>query len=226
MKELTAAIALAGSMLCSSALAAVIDRSAPVAVMDFGTRPGATVAEININNAEHTTSEYIITRLVNRNCFDVMDKDLVLDKLAAEKLKTTGIIDPDTAKRIGALLHTRYIVYGNVTNVSTSKTGTEFLGSVGGSINVATVKAHIIARVMDIDTGNIIMIGKGEGHSKSSFTKIKAGQNFMNINVIKIGAVKVSQESVHNAIRKAAYAAVDDLILKLYSEDNKKWKIK
>lgn len=31
-----------------------------IAVMDFGTRPGATPEEININNAEYISCEYMI----------------------------------------------------------------------------------------------------------------------------------------------------------------------
>ena len=222
MKKILAAIVLAANFICTGAFAAAIERSAPVAVMDFGTRPGATVAEININNAEHTTSEYIITRLVNRSCFDVKDKDLVMGYLQEQHLNTVGLIDPDTAKCIGDALNTRYLLYGNVTNVNVSETGTQLDFKITGGVNICTVKAHIIARVMDVETGDIVMVAKGEGKSKSSF--VKAGQKFAG--TIKIGAAKVTQDSVHNAIQKAAYTAVDDLIFRLYGEDNKKWKIK
>ncbi len=199
-----------------------IDRNANVAVMDFGTRPGATTAEININNAEHTSNDYIITRLVNRNCFNVIEKDFALKVAADEDLNVTGIIDPDTAKRIGEILHVKYLIYGNVANVSVSDTGTEILGAIGGGVNICTVKARIIARMMDIDTGTIITVAKGEGKSKSSFVNLAAGRDWMNIKVIEIGSVKVTQDSVHNAIQKAAYAAVDDIIFKLFNEPKDK----
>ena len=114
-------------LFSSQCFAAVIAKDANVAVMDFGTRPGATPSEININNAEYASSEYIINGLVNKHCFNIMDKDMVMQQLKAENLTTVGLIDPDTAKRIGDLLHTRYIIYGNVTNVSISDTGTELM---------------------------------------------------------------------------------------------------
>lgn len=207
-------------LLCFNmvALAGTIDRNASVAVMDFGTRPGATTAEININNAEHVSCDYIITRLVNRQCFNVMEKELALNTAKAEGLKVVGLIDPDSAKRIGELLKTKYLIYGNVTNVSVSDTGTSIVGNIGGGVNVCTVKAHIMARMMDIETGNIIAIAKGDGKSKSSFVKIAAGNSLMNVNVVKIGTARVTQDSVHNAIQKAAYAAADDLMFKLFSE--------
>lgn len=198
--------------------AATIDRNATVAVMDFGTRPGASTAEININNAEHVSCDYIISRLVNRQCFNVMEKELALNTAKANGLNVIGIIDPDSAKKIGELLDAKYLIYGNITNVSISDTGTSIMGNIGGGVNVCTVKAHIIARMMDIATGNIIMVAKGEGKSKSNFVKIAYGSSLANVSVIKIGTVKVTQDSVHNAIQKAAYAAVDDFMFKLFNE--------
>ncbi|WP_443684994.1 CsgG/HfaB family protein [Phascolarctobacterium succinatutens] len=193
------------AMLWSShCFAAAIAKDANVAVMDFGTRPGATTSEISINNAEYTSSEYIINGLVNKHCFNIMDKDMVMHRLQEKQLKTVGLIDPDTAKKIGSLLNTRYIIYGNVTNVSVSDTGTQILTNIGGGVNVCTVKAHVIARVMDVETGDILMAVKGDGKSKSSFVKLHAGNGLTGVKVLKIGTVNVTMDSVHNAIAKAA----------------------
>lgn len=203
LKKFLLGIGLA--MLWSShCFAAAIAKDANVAVMDFGTRPGATPSEININNAEYSSSEYIINGLVNKHCFNIMDKDMVMQQLKAEHLTTVGLIDPDTAKRIGDLLHTRYIIYGNVTNVSISDTGTQIMTNIGGGVNVCTVKAHVIARVMDVETGDILMAVKGDGKSKSSFVKLHAGNGLTGVKVLKIGTVNVTMDSVHNAIAKAA----------------------
>ena len=203
LKKILLGIGLA--MLWSShCFAAAIAKDANVAVMDFGTRPGATPSEININNAEYASSEYIINGLVNKHCFNIMDKDMVMQQLKAEHLTTVGLIDPDTAKRIGDLLHTRYIIYGNVTNVSVSDTGTQILTNIGGGVNVCTVKAHMIARVMDVETGDILMAVKGDGKSKSSFVRLHAGNGLTGVKVLKIGTVTVTMDSVHNAIAKAA----------------------
>lgn len=203
LKKFLLGIGLA--MLWSShCFAVAIAKDANVAVMDFGTRPGATPSEININNAEYASSEYIINGLVNKHCFNIMDKDMVMQQLKAENLTTVGLIDPDTAKRIGDLLHTRYIIYGNVTNVSISDTGTQIMTNIGGGVNVCTVKAHMIARVMDVETGDILMAVKGDGKSKSSFVRLHAGNGLTGVKVLKIGTVTVTMDSVHNAIAKAA----------------------
>lgn len=221
MKKIIAFVML---MLCSLGSVAnashILTKDTSVAVMDFGTRPGATMAEININNAEYISCEYIISRFVERNCFHVVDKEFVMNSLKQEGINTTGIIDPDTAKKIGQMLNVRYIVYGNVSNVNVSETGTQIVHVIGGGVNVCTVKANIIARIMDVTTGRIVAMARGEGKSKSSYVNVAAGSD--NAGVITIGTVKVTQDSVHNAIQKAAFSTVDDFMFKLFLEEKPK----
>ncbi len=211
MKTIVGVIVLL-MLIAQSAWAALPSKDEAVAVMDFGTRPGATTSEINIHNAEYTSSEYVINQLVKRQCFVVKDKDMVMHKLKAENLKTTGLIDPDTARRIGQMLGVRYIIYGNVVNVSVSDTGTEIMYNIGGGVNVCTVKAHILGRLMDVETGDILMAVRGDGKSKSSFVKLRAGNDLINAHVITIGTKKVTMDSVHNAIQKGAEQMVDNMV--------------
>ncbi len=211
MKTIVGVIVLL-MLIAQSTWAALPSKDEAVAVMDFGTRPGATTSEINIHNAEYTSSEYVINQLVKRQCFVVKDKDMVMNKLKAENLKTTGLIDPDTARRIGQMLGVRYIIYGNVVNVSVSDTGTEIMYNIGGGVNVCTVKAHMLGRLMDVETGDILMAVRGDGKSKSSFVKLRAGNDLINAHVITIGTKKVTMDSVHNAIQKGAEQMVDNMV--------------
>ena len=122
-----------------AAQAAMIEKDAVVAVMDFGTHPGAASSDIALANAEGTTSEYVIARLINDGKMVVMDKENVRNQLEANNVKLTGLIDPDSAKVIGDVLNCQYIVYGNVNDVSVSNTGTRMLGPVGGNVNICTL---------------------------------------------------------------------------------------
>ena len=189
-----------------------------VAVMDFGTHPGAATSDISIANAGKTTSEYVTDSLVKSGRFIVMERDLHQKSLEEERLKTTGLIDPDTAKRIGELLHVDYLIYGNVTDISVSDTGTQVNTFVVGGVTVGTVKAHIIVRMMEIKTGSIIMAAKGEGNSKSSYVKV--GTRPMGL--VSIGTKTVTQDSVHNALQKGANAAVELLAERLYGKPQDK----
>lgn len=188
-----------------------MEKNPTVAVMDFGVHKGATTSDISLINAEKTACEYVIDRLVDTNQFYIVDKAVIDKYIAEENLNVTGLIDPDTAQRLGRLLNAKYIIYGNVVDVTLSDTGTQVMANIGGGVVVNTVKAHIIARMMDVSTGDIIMAAKGEGKSKSTYTKVKAAP----IGIVTIGTAKVTQDSVHNAIQKAAYASVDLLVKRL-----------
>ena len=190
--------------------AAIVETS-NIAIMDLGTHEGAVPFEINIFNAGKASSEYLIQRLFEVGKFNVMDRTLVEDRIRASNLNTTGLIDPDTAKKIGDILGVDYLVYGNVNDVTLSETGGS-TGGVGLDISKITVKAHIIVRVMEVETGKIIGAAKGEGKSRGSFVRIKGSP----VAVLEVGRAKVTQDSVHNALQQAAFQTVDKLIKQLY----------
>lgn len=185
-----------------------IERGSSVAVMDMGVHQGTSDPDVNLLNAETASSEYIITRLVETKNFDVKDRTLILQAL--QKLNMLGLIDPDTAKRIGRILEVRYIIYGNVVDVSIAVEKT--------LVNVNTVKAHLVIRIMDIETGNVLMAAKGEGKSASAFIGDSEANFFF------IGSTKVSQTAVHNALKKAAFQAVDVLDERLFGINKNKRK--
>ena len=182
--------------------AALIEKGASVAVMDLGVHKGTSEPDVNLLNAEKSSSEYVIQRLIETNNFEVKDRTMILNVL--EKFDMLGLIDPDTAKKLGEILGIRYIVYGNVVDVSVA------VGKAGVVVN--TVKAHMVIRIMDVETGNVIMAAKGEGKSASSFIG-DSTEKF-----ITIGTTKVNQTAVHNALQKAAFQAVDVLNERLFAK--------
>ena len=210
MKKFLAALAIFLSV-CTPAFAGMIEETAKIAIMDLGTHEGAVPFEINVFNAGKASSEYLIQRLFEVGKFNIMDRTLVEEKIQASQLNTTGLIDPDTAKKIGEILGADYLVYGNVNDVTLSDTGTSTAG-VGFDISKITVKAHIIVRVMEVKTGRIISAAKGEGKSRGSFVRIKGSPAVM----LEFGRTKVTQDSVHNALQQAAFQTVDILIKRLY----------
>lgn len=211
MKKIFAIIFIFALMINSAVFAAKIEDNAQVAVMDFGTHPGAVTVDINIFNAGKTAHEYILKRLFETDKFDIVDRFLVEEKIRSENLNTSGLIDPDTALKLGKILGVKYIIYGNVNDVTLSDVGTKI--AVGG-ITICTVKSHIILRMMNVETGEIISAAKGEGKSKSSFVRVGSD----NVAVIEVGSIKVTQDSVHNAIQQAAFQSIDILIERLYSD--------
>lgn len=189
--------------LCITVEAATLNSEASVAVMDFGVHQAAD-PDVDLLNAERASSEYIIARLIDSKKFTVMDKDIVNELIADEGLNITGLIDPDTARRLGEILGVRYLIYGNVVDMVVEN-------EVAVMVKANTVKCHIVARMMDVETGKILMAAKGEGKSKSASVNL-------NEKFFIIGTVKVSQTSVHNALQKAAFNAVDLLVQRLYGK--------
>ena len=196
-------------IMTSNAEAALIEENAKVAVMDFGTHPHAVTIDINILNAGQAAHEYILQRLFESQKMDIMDRTMYEAQLAEQNLNTTGLIYHDTAQKIGKILGVDYIIYGNVNDVTLSEIGTQV--GIGG-VTICTVKSHIIARIMNVETGEIISAAKGEGKSKSSFVKVKGGE----VLTVEVGRSKVTQDSVHNALQQAAFQTVDVLIGRLY----------
>lgn len=219
-----------------------VAEGASVAVTDFGIHEGAATSDIAILNVGKAAGTYVIERLVDSGHFNVIERESARARFEEKSLglqgltqsdsyyaqvykavlmddgKLAGLIDPVTAKQIGELLGASYLVYGNVNDVTVSDTGTNVLG-VGG-VTVGTTKAHVIVRMMDVSTGDIVMAAKGEGSSKTSYVKAGAPT----IGYISIGTKKVTQDSVHNAVQKAAYQAIDIMVERLYGEKGKKTK--
>lgn len=215
MKKILSIIFIVTLAITSTVFAAKIEDNAQVAVMDFGTHPGAVTIDINIFNAGKTAHEYVLKRLFESQKLNIADRFLVEEKIKSENLNTTGLIDPDTALKLGKILGVKYIIYGNVNDVTLSDVGTQI--GIGG-VTVCTVKSHIILRIMNVETGEIISAAKGEGKSKSSFVKVGSSD----VAVIEVGRTKVTQDSVHNAIQKAAFQGADILIERLYNEGSQK----
>lgn len=180
--------------------AALIDKGAPVAVTDMGVHKGTSDPDVDLLNAEVASSEYVIQRLAATNNFTVKDRTLLHEAL--QKLNLFGLIDPDTAKKLGVILGVRYLVYGNVTDVSVAVDK--------ALVNVHTVKAHLVLRIMDVETGKILTAARGEGTSASSFV---GDEKFF-----VIGTIKVTQTAVHNALQKASFQTVDVLNERLFGK--------
>ena len=211
MNKIFFAITTILAMLLSipMSFAATIEDNASVAVMDFGIHPDAVPIDINIFNAGKAASEYVVNALAKKNHFEIMDRSMVEDKIKTEKLNTTSLIDPDTAQRLGKILGVKYIIYGNVNDVTLSDVNTSIVGS---GVTVCTVKSHLILRMMNVETGDIICAAKGEGKSKSAKSAIV---------LIEVGNSKVSQDSVQNAVKMASFQTVDILVERLYGNPNK-----
>ena len=202
-------------LMCSTVEAALIEEPATVAVMDFGVHQGTSEAEFEQVEIGKSATEYITVRLIKSGKFHIADKDMITEKLSAENIKTDGIIDPVSARRLGEILNVRYIIYGNVLSVSLDSEDKSHYTDNGIRVDSHkdTVKAYIVMRIMDTETGKILMASKGVGDAVTSSSDTL---------FITIGTFNVPIRSVHNALQEASFKAVDLLVKRLFNAPDKK----
>ena len=191
--------------LCTSTADAQESAKPRVAVVDFATINGAMSGELNADKVGMMCVDYIVEALVDSGQFFVMSNELAAKKLADEKLDCAGVIPPSMIRRLGEILEVDFIILGGVYGVGNDQSILEVVSN-GAKINA--VKACIIARMVDVRTGNIVAMAEGRGESKSSLVKV--GKD--NLGFITVGTKKVPQVSVHNSIKKAAAPLVAEFI--------------
>lgn len=84
MKKFLITILLALSVFAPCS-AAQIEQGATVAVMDFGTHPGAVPIDIDIFNADKAVCEYLINSLITSGKLIIMDRTMIEDKIIASR---------------------------------------------------------------------------------------------------------------------------------------------
>ena len=168
-----------------------------IAVMDFALPQGISSADLVSDGSYTGVGDFIIKDLLLDERFYLVDKALYLEQLTNENVTTVGIIDQESAKKIGRIMNVRYIIYGNVTELGND---TNENGISGVGLDLHNVKAKVTLRMLDVQTGDILIAVSGEGKSESSNVKVKANEDYG----LQIGTSRVSSISAYNAIQKAA----------------------
>ena len=129
-------------------------------------------------------SDLLITDLVKDGTFSIIER-ATLDKIMAEQnFSNSERADPASAARIGKLLGVDAILVGSITQFGneTKKTnlgggggnwGGFGLGGVGHSNSKANV--GITARLINVDTAEIMAVAEGKGQSSRSSTSLLGG---------------------------------------------------
>lgn len=181
-----------------------------VAVMDFALPKGISSAELEADGSYTGVGDFIVKELLTDNRFNLIDKTIYSEQLIKEHVKTVGIIDQESAKKIGKIMNVRYIIYGNVTELGND---TNENGVCGVGINLHNVKAKVTLRMLDVQTGNILLAVSGEGKSESSNVEVKMNEDYG----LQIGTSRVSSISAYNAIQKAATNVVENFKTKCFN---------
>ena len=131
--------------------------------------------------------------------FDVIERerlDAVCDELS---LGMSGLIDPATAAQAGHMLGAQYVLCGSLNGLSTRNNNAEVIGI--GNKN-AQVYAHISMRIIEVETGRVVLAARGDGRATNTLTHAP-------LRIIHIGTAGFDQEQVYDAIEKAAMDGVN-----------------
>jgi curli biogenesis system outer membrane secretion channel CsgG len=203
-----------------------------IAVLDFdyGTVQTATAALFGTNvDIGKGIVDLLVTGLVKDGTYSVIERK-ALDKILAEQnFNNSERADPTSAAKIGKLLGVDAIIEGSITEFGNETKNTGLGGGGGGfggfglgGFHHSNSKANvaITARIINIDTGEIMGVADGKGQSaRSSTSLLGGGGNWHGFGAG--GADFGSSDFQQTIIGEATKAAVDQLTTGLVADASK-----
>jgi curli biogenesis system outer membrane secretion channel CsgG len=180
-------VAITSPLAAQTAAGGTTPRRARIAVLDFDyatVHSGiSAIFGTNVDVGQGVT-DLLVTYLVKDGSYSVIERK-VLDRILAEQnFSNSERADASSAAKIGRLLGVDAIVVGSVTQFGNDTKNTGIggvgagLGRVGiGGFNQKQSKAIVglTARVVSVDTGEILATAEGLGESKRTSTSLTGG---------------------------------------------------
>lgn len=142
-----------------------------VSVMQFGNK---AITSRGLRGTDFASaSEYAIYQLSACDWFDLIDYEQLSNIAQMHSINMSGLVDPATVAQLGKISGAQFLVVGNVTGLTT-KENKAFLqaGAAKGGNAQHVVTANVSLRIVDIETGRIVVSGLGNGSSTSTYTEL------------------------------------------------------
>lgn len=143
--------------------------------------------------------EYVYTDLQDSGRFKLLDRTrqrALVDEYAHDM---SGLVDEDTAPVIGNQYGAQYLLMGSIIGVTTRRSETTV---VGAGTKRAQVTATVSLRLVDTETGEVVLAATGRSRKNNTLVKAPLG-------LIRIGTEQVDKEQVNEALEDAIHEAVD-----------------
>lgn len=149
-----------------------------VAVMQFANKAIQT-EDIRREDFD-SAAEYAIYQLSALGWFDLIDYEQLHAIAKMHQINNTGLVDPSTVVQIGKFAGAQFMIVGSVTGLTTKESKVGLEASKGSRSNIETsrsggldttkrtVIANVSMRIVDIETGRIVVAGLGKGESSSA----------------------------------------------------------
>ena len=174
-------------------------------------------------------ADVLVDKLVNDGTFSVIERKKLDTVLAEQNFSNSQRADPSSAAKIGKVLGVNGMIVGSITQFGTEKKSFG-IGGIGGTLGrfgggkVGTKKGKaavaITARIIDINTGEILASKTGKGTSKRSGLVVGgggAGGGGFGAGGISMG----SSDFRETILGEAVHLAVDDLASQLIGEEGR-----
>ena len=215
-----------------------------VAVLDFdyATVMSSSSAMFGNNvDVGRGITDLLVTDLVKDGTYSVIERQALNKIMAEQNFSNSNRADPTSAAKLGKLLGVDAIIVGSITEFGNETKKTNLGGGGGnwhgygmGGVGHSNSKANvgITARIVNVDTGEILGVAEGVGQSSRSSTSLLGGggnwrgfgggnadfgssdfQNTIIGEAVKMAVDKLTTEVISNAPRIAVRAVtIDGLI--------------
>jgi curli biogenesis system outer membrane secretion channel CsgG len=160
-----------------------------VAVIDFdhGTVQSGVAAMFGTNqDVGKGMADLIVEKLVKSGKWRVIERKAISKILAEQNFSNSDRVDPNSAAKIGRLLGADAIIMGSITQFGRddkqAKLGADAIGGrlskygIGGvGQKKSTAVVGLSGRLVNVNTGEILLVASGKGESSRSGTSLVGG---------------------------------------------------
>ncbi len=225
-------------LLCILCLAGILlltaeePRKKRIAILDFdyGTVHSSVRALFGADvDVGHGIADLLVKHLVRDGTYSVIERRVLDQILAEQNFSNSNRANPASAAQIGKLLGVDAVIVGSITQFGGETDEKKVAGAGGGwsgfglgGFKQKKSKAIVTvdARIVDIDTAEILAVADGYGESKRSSTSLLGGG--ASHSGFGVGAVDFSKSDFQETILgEAVKAAVEDMTADVIAANGK-----
>jgi len=183
-----------------------------IAVSKFENKVKGVYGSWNIGEG---MSEMLTTELMKTNRFVVVERQALQDILGEQELGQTGIIQRDTAAKVGQVLGAQILVRGVVSEFEQNESGGGAgIGIAGFRLGGKTSNAHVAVdiRLIDSSTGQVLFSHNAVGKAESSGATFGVSRG-----IVDFGADAFKNAPIGQATRQAISDAIRFIIARMES---------
>jgi curli biogenesis system outer membrane secretion channel CsgG len=113
--------------------------------------------------------DMLTTEISKTGCFALVEREQLDKVLAEQALGQTGAIDSSSVPKVGKLLGAEFLLFGSVTQFGVR---TEASENLFGDSKTQFADAAVDIKMMNVETGEIVLSLTGTGHAKRKYTSV------------------------------------------------------